>query len=144
MMKPSKLLLIPVLLGMVILTGCATTSSEEMLKITSPAHEQTVSSLQPVLQWMPSSKSGVSYDLIIFVPDETDNKKNVTVYYREGLTETTHKIEEALKPGTEYQWSVRTREGDNLGEYSKTESQVFTGISYHRHSNYMKFTTPAN
>ena len=142
MMKPSKLLLFPVLLGMVILTGCATTSSQEMLKITLPAHEQKVSSLQPSLQWMPSSKSGVSYDLIIFVPDETDNKKNVTVYYREGLTGTTHKVEEALQPGTEYQWSVRTREGDKLGEYSKTESQVFTGVSYHRHSNYMKFTTP--
>ena len=141
-MQKNTLLINLIVASMVILTGCATTSSEEMLKITSPAHEQTVSSLQPTLQWAPSSKSGVSYDLIIFVPDETDSKKNVTVYYREGLTETTHKIEEALKPGTEYQWSVRTREGDNLGEYSKTESQTFTGISYHRHSNYMKFTTP--
>ena len=39
-------------------------------------------------------------------------------YYREGLTEATHKVEIPLKPKTKYLWSIRTRKGDAVSAWS--------------------------
>jgi hypothetical protein len=77
--------------------------------------------LQPVLRWPPVSHprgaaaadtgqgdgSRVTYDLRVW---RADNGYPVTlVYERTALPESSHRIEEALEPSTDYVWSVRGR-----------------------------------
>jgi len=62
---------------------------------------------KPFIADDPERLRDVSYDLQIWrvkglVPDEL-------VYEREGIPDTTHKIEERLLPATRYYWSVRAR-----------------------------------
>jgi hypothetical protein len=83
-----------------------------------------VDSLQPVLAWKASREPGASYDLAIcpaegatFMVRKT-GKPGEAVYYREGLQETSHKLETPLQPRTKYLWSVRVRTGDEVTDWS--------------------------
>ena len=40
------------------------------------------------------------------------------VYYREAIESNSHRIEQPLQPGTVHVWSVRTRDGSNVGPWS--------------------------
>lgn len=74
-------------------------------------------SLQPLLAWeafpraldreLASSVSHITYDLRVW--DEEDCSRRSLVYQRNGLTRPAHRIEQALRPGERYFWSVRAR-----------------------------------
>jgi hypothetical protein len=112
--------------------GLVACSTNYGLKYISPVGEHQdypslVASLQPTLKWTPYSKPGVTYDVIIYEgfrvkkPYAFVEKQLVSgkvVYYREGLKESQHMIEEPLKPNAEYCWSVRARRGDKVTDWS--------------------------
>lgn len=51
------------------------------------------------------------------------------VYQREGLTQTAHRVATPLKRGTLYFWSVGTREGSTLGDWSTLEGWEVIGTA---------------
>jgi hypothetical protein len=85
-----------------------------------------VGSLQPELRWKPAKAQGAAYDLIIWDsgldPEQTlpreGEQLGTVVYHREGLGETSHRVDMPLKPKTLYFWSVRTRDGSTLSDWS--------------------------
>lgn len=111
-----------------------------------------VESLQPVLEWEPSKYTEASFDLIVLevLKDESfweGTKRSIgdTVYYKEDLKGTSHKIEVELKPDTEYYWSVRIRRGDEVSDWSRYNYEVFLLLSYTKISNSLfRFKTPNN
>jgi hypothetical protein len=96
----------------------------------------TVESLQPTFRWEPLPESDVTYDFIIYEAVIEDTvlkpKRGVgrEIYYREGLKETEHKIEEPLKPGAYYYWSVRKRKGQNVSNWSVYDYTFHWGAGY--------------
>ena len=91
-----------------------------------------VDNLQPELRWKPTKTLGVVYDLVIW-DSGLDLEKaepgarfnwGTIVYQREGLAETVHRVEMPLKPKTLYFWSVRTRDGSTLGDWSTFDGWV--------------------
>jgi len=131
--KPLMLIIVSILVGF---SGC---TSHKGLRIVYPEYNDTIADLQPTLQWEAIPGSSVTYDLVVYEFEEEN-----PVYYKEGLKDATHKIEKELKPNTLYRWSVRSRKGSDVSEWTKRETQVFTGISYHRRVKYMRFSTPEN
>lgn len=119
-MKRWIFILTIVLLG---LSACTTFHGVTVIspKAGHPNAPTKVESLQPILKWKPSSQMDVTYDVIIYevisnreeydirIPKRAMGKE---VYYREGLKETEHKVEDLLKPNNEYYWSVRVRKGN--------------------------------
>jgi hypothetical protein len=110
-----------------------------------PEFPTPVNSLQPILKWKPLSEPNVSYDVIIYegvrvqIPHyflgtklvERYENKLVTgkmIYYREGIKEPQHRIEEPLKPNAEYFWSLRARKGDIITPWSTLDYSVYYGI----------------
>jgi hypothetical protein len=90
-----------------------------------------VDSLQPTLEWNPYSGPDVTYDVIIYEGvrvkkpyslGETQLVSGKVVYYRQGLKEPKHTIEEPLKPNAEYRWSVRARTGDKVMSRTMTRN----------------------
>jgi len=89
-----------------------------------PDYPNLVDSLQPTLEWNPYSGPDVTYDVIIYegvrvkrpyaLLGETQLVSGKVVYYRQGLKEPQHTIEEPLKPNAEYIWSVRARTGGKV------------------------------
>ncbi len=84
-----------------------------------------VESLQPTLRWEPSRRPGVTYDLVVARVDKktsfwkgTERSVGGTVYRREGLPGTEHRLETPLEPDREYLWAVRERVGDTVGAWS--------------------------
>jgi hypothetical protein len=49
------------------------------------------------------------------------------IYYREDLSETHHKLEQALEPAAHYYWSVRGRSGGNVGAWASWERRGVAG-----------------
>lgn len=118
-----------------------------------PNFAAVVDTLQPTLRWKPSAESdATSYDLIIYecvkitASWQTPERRILgkEVYYREGLNQIEHKIEEPLKPDTEYFWSVRIRQGSKVSAWSKYNHEFFLGVGYARWTNlYFLFKTPS-
>jgi hypothetical protein len=48
----------------------------------------------------------------------THFEKGVRVYYREGIEGCSHRIEQPLSAGTVYLWTIRTRNGSEVGPWS--------------------------
>jgi hypothetical protein len=113
-----------------ILTGCPNAAVVGLDPVYPPAEMKPfsfycefaeVDSLQPVFCWQPFelspeeqeteevSKTGdievVTYEIRIW--RTTAGRRGKLVYGRSGLTETHHRLEEPLAPGTRYLWSVR-------------------------------------
>lgn len=85
-----------------------------------PSSHSLITTLQPQLQWRPFpgeyrqsqlrkktnyQAANVRYDLKVW--ETTDNQWGELVYERHALPSTTHRIEETLRPGFRYLWSVR-------------------------------------
>jgi arylsulfatase A-like enzyme len=83
-----------------------------------------VDSLQPTFRWEPfpreqdlaADKTGIfgqvteaAYDLQIWRAGYTYQYPAERVYAKQGLTETSHRIEQPLAPATRYSWTVRAR-----------------------------------
>jgi hypothetical protein len=95
-------------LALALFNGCATHEWRGNVPLT------TVGTLRPTFEWTAPKESGVSYDFIICVGIDGHRGFWVpgkTVYYRQGLTTTTHTLDQPLSPDTVYVWSVRTRSG---------------------------------
>jgi len=114
-----------------VLIGCATSfSGLEPLypKAGHPKFPTTIESLQPTFRWKPLPESDVTYDFVIYQciisvvkfrgGEGVTRTVGPEIYYREGLKEAEHKIEESLKPDGEYYWSVRKRIGQNVSGWS--------------------------
>jgi len=107
-------------------------------------------SLQPALSWVALPDTEITYDLIIYegLKDESfwkGVKRSIgdQVYYREGIRGNHHIVETVLKPNTEYYWSVRTRKGNDISEWSRYDYSLFLVFSYMRVSDsYFRFRTP--
>lgn len=79
--------------------------------------------LAPLLQWTPSNKAGVSYDVAIYesmmLTYGTGRQGNARlrgtlVDYAEGLSQPMYSPVQALQPGKQYEWTVRLRNGDTV------------------------------
>jgi hypothetical protein len=106
-------------------------------KVGNPNFPTAVDSLQPTLRWQPVAEPDASYDLIIHEIIKTSSfwegtKRSIggEVYYRQGLKESKHKIEEPLKPDTEYCWSVRVRRGEAVSDWAEYDYDLFLGTAY--------------
>ena len=134
------------------LFGC---TSHQGLKPLMPEFGSVTDSLQPTIRWEAAQGDSITYDLIIYV----EGNDIEPAYYREGLTNTSHTVEAPLKPHTRYSWSVRSRNNKTIqhadkaphssdettkdvSEWTRQETTVFTGVSYHRRLNLISFTTP--
>mgnify|MGYP003591258574 CR=1 FL=1 len=106
-----------------------------------PAPDQTVSDLQPLLKWEAAEDPEATYDLAISMKGVKEGASK-REYYREGLAGTSHKVETSLKPGTLYTWSLRTRKGDEVGDWNKQESRIFLLLYYHSSKRPLTFRTP--
>jgi len=140
-MKLPKWVFIIVVLSMTMIlsiTACTTFHGITPIspKVGDPYLFPTVESLQPTLRWQPVSDPESSYDLVIYegitiTPQTGGEVKRAVgerVYYREGLRETAHQIEQPLKPDTEYYWAVRIRRGAQVAEWSHYDYRLFTGM----------------
>ncbi len=114
-------ILIIVLLG---ISGCWSHSGLKPIYPQAMTSPVVVDSVQPTLRWKSASESNVTYDVIIYDVIKTQvtaTKPRATgkvVYYREGIKESEHKIEDPLKTNTEYFWSVRFRSGEKVSDWS--------------------------
>jgi hypothetical protein len=109
-------------LAVALFDGCA---SHELFR-NAPVLSRSVSvtaaaTLQPTFEWTAPNKSGVSYDLIIYVG--TKDPRGFWVpgkkaYYREGITTSRHTVGQPLSPDTLYFWSVRTRFGNRTSPWA--------------------------
>lgn len=83
-----------------------------------------VDSLTPILRW--EGFPGATYDLVIYQAVEVERylvpkirMPGPKVYYREGLTDTEHKVETVLREDQLYFWSVRTRSNDVVSDWAR-------------------------
>jgi hypothetical protein len=92
-----------------------------------PDRPVTVRDLQPFLQWRPTAEGDARYDLVVYegvrIKDRASRAGPLwmprrEVYFREGLKESEHRLEERLRPNTVYFWSVRMRRDERLADWS--------------------------
>lgn len=86
---------------------------------------QKINSLSPSFKWQPSSQKNVSYDLIIYEAAIFYFDGFQKVYLpgkifllEENIKEPNYELEKELKPGTNYYWSVRLREDNEVSTWS--------------------------
>jgi hypothetical protein len=111
-------------------------------------------SLQPTLLWKPLPDcQAPTYDVVIYEVAKrwsgrhgAEFVRGAQVYYREGLTECSNKVEVVLKPDQLYDWSVRTRTGSQTSAWATVDwidSAFPDPISRsHYHGRYWRFHTP--
>ncbi len=144
-------LVIPVLI--LIFNGCTSFSLIKPIypSVGNPNKDpDKIESLQPTLQWEASNYADATYDLIIFEGSKEESfwegtKRSIgdTVYYKEDLKETSHKIDKVLKPDTEYYWTIRVRRPGFISAWSTYDYELFLVLSYMRVSNSLfRFKTP--
>ena len=112
-----------------------------------PASPITIPSLQPVLEWEPCEETEPTYDVFVVEGLQGDRLYNPgkPVFYREGITENKVKIEPPLVFDRLYWWSVRTRNGDKVSEWSSYDSVAMYGNVSVTARNYpYPFRTPVN
>lgn len=87
-----------------------------------------VDNTTPILRWEPSSRGGITYDVVIYEEQKfarnemgvvKDSLPGKRVYYAQGLTKTMLKKAPQLRPNTSYLWSVRLRRGQTVSTWSK-------------------------
>jgi hypothetical protein len=86
----------------------------------------------------------IIYDVITAKPP-ADPKRATgkVVYYREGIKEPQHKIEDPLNPNTEYFWSVRFRSSENVSAWSTWSYSFYaSGVSVVAKNVPFMFKTP--
>lgn len=84
----------------------------------------TVDRDRPTFSWQPAANPNLRYDFIIYEahaigPSSNEWAIGKELYYREGLEQAEHQLEDPLMPGRTYFWSVRTRRGDAVSEWSR-------------------------
>lgn len=93
-----------------------------------------------MLRWEPWREPNATYDLVIYEGIKTTTSLGRViqagvgreVYYREGLIETAHKLQEPLKPNTQCYRSVRVRRGDKTSPWSTYDYDEYYVIGYYK------------
>jgi hypothetical protein len=80
-------------------------------------------SVTPLLEWTPSSRSDVTYDVAIHERLDLGVRGAVLVY-AEGLSRPRY-TPPALERGQRYEWSVRLRDGDTVSTWSTTGHSAY-------------------
>lgn len=137
------------------LTACQSFHGVQPIKprAAPPGPLAVVKSLQPTLQWKPSKELDAAYDLIIYEEDPSkrvaflssrENAQSIgkRIYYREELKEAEHKLEEPLKPGTIYYWTVRARHNDEVSDWSHYDFTPISPLSNREINLLFSFMTP--
>jgi hypothetical protein len=109
-----------------------------------------VDSLTPAFSWKGSARDDVTYDLIIYEAATYTTSGVVDSHiagrlaiYVEGLTATSWRPAEPLKPDTRYYWSVRMRDGDDVSRWSTFSHFTFMIIaSSSGFGQWFQFETP--
>lgn len=140
-MRMSRLAII---VSLVVLAGCTSFGNIKPIypEVGNPNFPKETQSLQPTFRWEAVKSTGATYDLIVYQGIKTESfwegvKRSIgeEIYYREGLTQTEHKLEEPLQPGKEYYWTVRVRHGDQTSEWAKYDYTLFLGTAYMKAGN---------
>jgi hypothetical protein len=101
-------------------------------------------SLAPRLEWQPSSRRDLTYDVAIyeFVPIGNRGLRGTLVAYAEGLREPSY-TPAPLEHWQKYEWTVRLRDGDTVSNWSTTSYNFFAVVAWGRGSGqYFGFETP--
>lgn len=107
--------------------------------------------LMPVLQWKPTSRQGVTYDIEIYesltlrrgLGGGSSSLRGARIVHVEGLREPRYKLATPLPPGRQFQWTVRLRNGDTVSTWSTTSHFVFLLVAASRGAGqYFGFNTP--
>ncbi len=85
-----------------------------------------VSNLTPTLKWKPPSRSGLTYDVVVWeatayrLPSALKDiyEPGRPVVYAENLDSPIYVVQDSLKPKTRYFWSVRLRDHDLVSSWS--------------------------
>lgn len=140
------------LLFLALSLGCAGCSINHGIRPIEPGVGHyapvVVDSLSPTFRWEPLRQPETKYDLAVFAAAGR-GKPMTRVYYREGLTETGHKMEETLSPGSHYFWSVRFRRGATTGPWANYSHTVVLPSPvliawWHSSNNFFPFKTPGD
>jgi hypothetical protein len=86
--------------------------------------------LRPIIQWTPSTRKDVTYDLALYrgVYFHGVPFRGRLVSYQEGLTQLTWQPESALESGRTYFWSVRVRSGQTVSNWSTYTAEYTSGL----------------
>lgn len=113
----------------------------------------TTASLTPALEWKPSARKDVTYDVAIyeslsfvyeFGGSRVERMLGSQAAYAEGLTEPRFVPATALQPGKKYEWSVRLRSGDTVSTWSTTSFSLNLIIAGRGQSgSFFGFETPS-
>jgi hypothetical protein len=136
-----------------LLAGC---TSFSLLKPVNPSagnpqsEPDLVTSLQPTLSWEPVADTGTAYDLVIYeklkAPEEDAegiHRVGNQVYYVQGIKESHANVQTPLLPDTDYYWSVRTRKGSEVSDWSRYDYSLFLLVNIiNVHNTYFIFRTP--
>lgn len=121
------------------LTACQTVQGIKPIypEVGNPNIPAKVDSLQPTFRWDPPSDVNASYDLIIYEVlnpgtfwQRASRRPGRMVYYRQAIKDTSHTVEETLKPNTEYYWSIRLRQGDKVSPWSTYDHAMFVPVPF--------------
>ncbi|HVW53935.1 MAG TPA: hypothetical protein VHC91_26605 [Trinickia sp.] len=110
-----------------------------------------VASLTPLLEWKPSSRADISYDVAVYESISLTaagfgaaRTQGPVVAYAQGLREPRYQIEKPLDPGKKYDWSVRIRDGNTVSNWSTGSYGVFFVVGYiSGWGQWFGFSTPA-
>jgi hypothetical protein len=113
-----------------VVTACSTPQGITPIQPELGHYSPTVvESLNPTFRWKPVSDLETLYDFAIF-EIRSSGQPGKSVYYRQGLKQPEHKLEESLKPNMDYFWSVRTRQGTDLGEWATYDHKLLVPIPF--------------
>lgn len=109
---------------------------------------QTVRSLQPTLEWEPKATKDITYDVIIWEGVKSERGwvwglPGKEVYYTQGIQNSTHTVGINLEPKTLYYWSVRTRTGEKVSQWSRYDATAPLLGDRSAENVYFRFFTPS-
>jgi hypothetical protein len=133
-------------LGVALVTGGGCTSYTGV-RVLAPAYGDVVADLQPTLEWEAGEAQDATYDLVIQPPrapgSPRASEQVKPFYFREGLTTNRHRVETALEPGSEYDWSVRTRAGGKVSAWTQRKVVIEAIVIRRSRTESPMFQTPA-
>ncbi len=137
-------LLVALLCAAVFLSGCAQTTVVGVTPLAPKAGlpTPTVDSLTPTLSWQQITEIPCTYDLVIYEAVKLPSRTVIPgkeVYYREGLTASAHRLEQTLRPGFTYLWSLRVRTDGKPRAWSKWN---YKDGNYGKTNSWFEFKTP--
>jgi hypothetical protein len=137
--------------------GVACSDANQGVEVVAPVGPgmtfPTTETLTPLLEWKPSARSDVTYDLVVYESlnfeyalgrQRVSRMLGALAAYAEALPEPRFVPPAALPPGRKYEWSVRVRSGDTVSTWSTTSFSLNLLIAGRRSSGQLfGFETPA-